>query len=140
MTVGRTSLDEGSVRRRDIYLTNIQETDIHAPHGIFLIPLYSVLHPYLVLCLDCPAFCLCLQHTTQIFLSCLDFFVFVCSLYFMRTSFPDCPGFVPFVLTVQHTQHEHPCPRQDSKPQRQQAIGLRSTPQTARPLGSAHAG
>ena len=31
----------------------------------------------------------------------------------------------PFVLTAQHTQHKHPCPRRDSKPQPQQAIGRR---------------
>jgi hypothetical protein len=35
--VGRTPLDEGSVRRRDLYLTTqntVQETNIHAPGGI----------------------------------------------------------------------------------------------------------
>ena len=44
---------------------------------------------------------------------------------------------VPFILTVQHTQHKHPCPRRNSNPQSQQASGCRPTPQTARPLGSA---
>ena len=34
-------------------------------------------------------------------------------------------------------QHKHPYPRRDSNPQPQQASGYRSTPQTARPLGSA---
>jgi hypothetical protein len=36
-TLGRTSLDEGSARRRDLYLYNTQhskEIDIHAPGGI----------------------------------------------------------------------------------------------------------
>jgi hypothetical protein len=33
-TVGRTPLDEGSARRRDLYLTHSQETDTHAPIGI----------------------------------------------------------------------------------------------------------
>ena len=35
-TVGRTTLDEWSVRRRDLYLTthNTQQTNIHAPGGI----------------------------------------------------------------------------------------------------------
>jgi hypothetical protein len=34
-TLGRTPLDEGPARRRDLYLTthNTQETDIHAPVG-----------------------------------------------------------------------------------------------------------
>ena len=35
------------------------------PPGLFYILLYSVFHPYLFLCLDCSAFCLYLQHTTQ---------------------------------------------------------------------------
>ena len=37
-TVGRTPLDEGSARRRDLYLTNTQhsqQTNIHAPGGIW---------------------------------------------------------------------------------------------------------
>jgi hypothetical protein len=35
-TVGRTPLDEGSVRRRDLYLTTqtLYKTNIHAPGGI----------------------------------------------------------------------------------------------------------
>jgi hypothetical protein len=36
-TVGRTPLDEGSARRRDLYLTThntVQETNMHAPGGI----------------------------------------------------------------------------------------------------------
>jgi hypothetical protein len=35
-TVGRTPLDEGSARRRDLYLTtqHSQEKNIHAPGGI----------------------------------------------------------------------------------------------------------
>jgi hypothetical protein len=35
-TVGRTPLDEGSARRRDLYLTTqtLYETNIHAPGGI----------------------------------------------------------------------------------------------------------
>jgi hypothetical protein len=35
-TVGRTRLDQGSARRRDLYLTahNSQQTNIHAPGGI----------------------------------------------------------------------------------------------------------
>jgi hypothetical protein len=35
-TVGRTPLDEGSARRRDLYLTNTQhsqQTNMHAPTG-----------------------------------------------------------------------------------------------------------
>jgi hypothetical protein len=35
---------------------------------------------------------------------------------------------LPFVLAVQHTQHNHPCPRRDSNPQSQQASGHRPTP------------
>jgi hypothetical protein len=36
ITLGRTSLEEGSVRRRDLYLTThkSQQTDIHALAGI----------------------------------------------------------------------------------------------------------
>jgi hypothetical protein len=36
ITLGRTSLDEWSARRRELYLTthNTHETDIHAPRGI----------------------------------------------------------------------------------------------------------
>ena len=35
-TVGRTSLDEGPARRRDLYLTtqHSQQTNVHAPGGI----------------------------------------------------------------------------------------------------------
>ena len=66
-----------------------------------------------------------------------DSFFFSLSLYFIRTSCPDCPGFLPFVLTVQHTQHKHTCPRRDSNPQFQQSSCRRLPPQTARPLGSA---
>ena len=47
----------------------------------------------------------------------------------------DCTVF--FVLTVQHTQLKHPCSRWDSNPQPQQVIGRKSSPWTARPLGSA---
>jgi hypothetical protein len=36
ITVGRTPLDEGSARRRDLYLTTqtLYKTNIHAPDGI----------------------------------------------------------------------------------------------------------
>ena len=37
-----------------------------------------------------------------------------------------CPAFCIFVFTCS-TQHKHPCPRRDSKPQPQQAIGRRSS-------------
>ena len=48
-----------------------QETDMNAPAGFlfFWIPLYSVLYPYFVLCLDCPPFCLLsfpITHNTNI--------------------------------------------------------------------------
>jgi hypothetical protein len=33
-TVGRTPLDKRSARRRDLYLTHTQQTNIHAPGGI----------------------------------------------------------------------------------------------------------
>jgi hypothetical protein len=59
-----TPLDEGSARRRDLYLT----THNHVPSGTFLcVLLYSVFHPYLCLCLDCSAFCLFVftYNTTQ---------------------------------------------------------------------------
>jgi hypothetical protein len=43
-----------------------------------------------------------------------------------------------YLKTTQHSQdREHPCSRQDSNPQSQQASSLRPTPLTARPLGSA---
>jgi hypothetical protein len=34
----------------------------------------------------------------------------------------DCPGLFLLSFTVQHTQHKHPCPGQDSNPQPHQAI------------------
>ena len=43
--------------------------------------------------------------------------------------------------TRQHatlTTNRHPCPRRNSNPQSQQASDRRSTPSTARPLGSAN--
>jgi hypothetical protein len=69
-TAGRTPLDEGSARGRDLYLithSTSRQTNIHTPGGIsFCILLFSVIHPYLFLCLDCPAFCLFVfTHNTQ---------------------------------------------------------------------------
>jgi hypothetical protein len=77
-----------------------------------------VLHPYLVLRLNCPAFCLYLQHKHPC--SRRDFFCFLALSVFQCSDYPD---FLPFVLTVQHTQHRHPRLPQDSNPQPQQAIG-----------------
>jgi hypothetical protein len=37
---------------------------------------------------------------------------------------PDCPGFYLLSL-LYNTQHKHPCPQRDSKPQSQQASGRR---------------
>ena len=59
------------------------------------------------------ALCLNLQHTTQNSMSPAGLFLSVCTLSVLL-----CPGFA-FVLTVQQTQHKHPCPRRDSNPQSQ---------------------
>ena len=66
----------------------------------------------------------------------VDIFLFcICTLFVLLC--PDCPGFLPFVGTVQHTQHKHPCSLRDSNPQSQQAIGRRPSHKSARPMGSA---
>ena len=67
----RTPLDEGSARRRDLYLTtnntHNRQTSMH-PTGLFCF-LNSfccsllVLFPYMFLCLDCPCLFLCLYNT-----------------------------------------------------------------------------
>ena len=41
-------------------------------------------------------------------------------------------------LTTHDTHNRHPCPRRDSNPKSQPASGRRTTPQTARLLGSAN--
>jgi hypothetical protein len=76
-TVGRTPLDEGSARCRDLYLIthNTHKREASMPPARF-------------------------------------FFCSLCTLSILLCT--DCPGFLPFVLTVQHTQHKHPCPRRDS--------------------------
>jgi hypothetical protein len=51
----------------------------------------------------------------------------------MHTSLSWLSWFLPFVLTVQHTQHRYPCFRRDSNPQSQQASCQRPTSQIARP-------
>ena len=87
-TVGRTSLDEGSARRRDLCLTTLtKETSMPPPRFVY------------------------------------SFFFFLCTCFFVLIVLA-----MPFVLTVQHTQHKHPCPRRDSNSQPQQASGHRPTP------------
>ena len=53
--------------------------------GYFCILLYSVLHPYLFLWLECLAFCLYLQHATKTSMLPVEFFFVLC-LYFIHTS------------------------------------------------------
>ena len=71
-TVGRTPLDEWSAHRRDLYLTNTQhsqETSIPLEGFLLLSCPLFVLHPFLFLCIDCPAFCLLsllMAHNTNI--------------------------------------------------------------------------
>ena len=51
-------------------LYNTDNINTHSPRErfSFCIRLYSLLYPSLVLCLDCPAFCPYIQHTTQAFI------------------------------------------------------------------------
>jgi hypothetical protein len=67
-------------------------------------------------------------------------FLFSCALFviepYLYLFCPNCPAFCLLVFTF-NTQHKHPRPRRDSKPQPQQAFGPRPSPLTAQPLASA---
>jgi hypothetical protein len=63
----------------------------------FCIFFYSVLHPYLFLCLGSPAFCLLFYNTQHLF--CL------CTLFVLV--FPDCPGFC--LLSLRYKTQEVFC-------------------------------
>jgi hypothetical protein len=83
-TVGRTPLDEGPGRRRDLYLTtnNTHKTQISMPPG-------------------------------WIFFVCPGFFPFDPFLYFLNPFRPSCHFTFHATVLIQQTQHKHPCPRWD---------------------------
>ena len=130
-TVSRTPLDEGSARCRDVYLTihNTHKRKTSMPPAGF--SLFS-----------------CILFPSSLLVSVLIVlhFAFLSALTTHNTNihFPGgifCSLSVPypyfFVLIVlafafssnwTTTQYKHPCPRQDSNPQPQQAIGRRPSP------------
>jgi hypothetical protein len=65
-TVGRTPLDKGSARRRDLYLTTqkhtTHKTNIHAPGGIFFFLSVLYLYWFVLFVLSLP-FILTVKHT-----------------------------------------------------------------------------
>jgi hypothetical protein len=56
---------------------------------------------------------------------------------FSRTSMDERSARRRDLYLTAHNTNRHPCPQQDSNPQYQQASGRKTTPTTARPLGSA---
>ena len=79
---------------------------------------------YQLFCLDSPALLICLYCTTYN-TNTHAFGRNVLSLYFtLLVSLSGLSSLLPFVLTVQHTQHKHLRPRWDSNPQFQQASAL----------------
>ena len=129
-TVGRTPLDEWSARRRE-YLTahNTHKRQTSMPPGWICFVLFVLLRSFVLsfypLCTFIYPFVPChlfpLQHTTQTSMTPADF-------CFVLSSLSWFPCFLPFVLTVQHTQHKHPCSRRDLNPQAQQTSGRRPPP------------
>ena len=113
---------------------NTGETTIHAPGGFLsCTDLYSGCTSSLLFSLS-SLYC--------IFRFCLYGIYFFILLFALCTlsvlvSLSGLSCSLPFVFTVQHTQHKRPCSQRDSNPHPQQASGHRSTPWTARPLGSA---
>ena len=120
-----------------------------APLGIVFCFLCTL---FVLLCPDCP-FCMT-THTTQTSMQALDgsatgiggirspdrpargeslYRPFLFSPCNSSVLCPDCPGFLPIVLTV---QHKHPWPRRESNPQPQQEIGRRPLGHWDRPEGA----
>ena len=83
-----------------------------SPYRDFVVRLYSVLHPYLCLCLECPAFCLFVftyTHTTQTYMPHAEFQP--------ATPASDQPQTLLLrPLGHGYQQHKHPCRRLDSIP------------------------
>ena len=150
-TVGRTSLDELSARRRDLYLTthNTHNRQTSMPPVGFE-PTISAGERPQTYALD--------RAATGTGASWFVLFVFVATApqwarvssftrfldqtqrrtTFGRASLDEWSARrTDFYLTTHNTHNRLPCPRWDSNPQSQQASGRRPKPRTARPLGPA---